>query len=510
MTMHIKKTIAAVLAAAALISQAAWAEETAGPASEEQANLIMAMSSVWMPADGQQWDYTITDLDHNGRSEVICASMQGTGLFTYVQAFELSPDGSTLVPLTEDAYEGQPFPDIGSSTCVCYYDASAGLYHYVFADFMRNGYAEQYVSYEALTLQAGAFTRQTLACRIALYDAEGKETLSFTDGFGAPISEEEFNTAADRAFAGMEKHEVVLKWNTVPQRGVQAEEVSAGGITVHVTKNPTDECLPLYGKAWFIAHADNAETLEWEIVSPWGERLGLNDVMSYFPGLELEALEGDTLAVRNVPENMNGWAVTAKFTNGKAYATTEPAYIYVGDYERAYEAVLEGYRALTAGAEDGGIVQWTDLELREASLGYRLKDLDRDGSPEMIVAQRRADGTCGAGDIIYGVYTLRDGAAQEVFHSWARNRYYYAGTDFINEGSSGASQSDWYLLSVSYGSVSISEGLFTDGDRPEMYFRVKGGDRYSGASVAVTEKAFFDAVRMYESYYRALGQLTGI
>lgn len=507
----IRKMLMAVFAVIFMMMvQTAWADETAAPASDEQRDRIMALADVWMPEDGQHWDYIMTDLDHNGRSEVICASMQGTGHFTYAQVFELAPDGYTLVPVTGDPYENLTFPDIGCSECVCYHDVSADQYHYVFTDIMRNGYAELYNAYVALTLHDGALEDRLLASMSDLYDADGKETLSYYDAAGKPITEEEYNSAADRIFAGMEKYNVILNWNTVPQRGVRAEEVSADGIIVHVTKNPTGECLPLYGSTWFIAHADNAASLEWELVSPWGERLSLADAMSRFPGVELEALEGDTLAVRNVSEEMNGWAVIARFTNGAAYAVTDPAYLYIGDYVHAYEAVLAGYRALAAGAENGGIVQWTDLELRGVSLGYRLKDLDRDGSPEMIVAQRRPDGTCGAGDIIYGVYTLRDGIPQEVFHSWARNRYYYIGNGFLNEGSGGASQSDWYLITVSYGYEMISEGLYTDGDRPEIYFRVKGGDRYSALGTAISETEFNKMIDMYESYFLPLGQLTVI
>ena len=506
----IKYFLVMTLAVIIVMTQAAWADETAMPASEEQREKIMSLSSAWMPADGQEWYYTITDLDHNGRSEVICESMQGTGLFTYVQAFELSPDGNSLVPLTGDPYEDVSFPDIGSSECVCYHDRASGQYHYVFSDFIRNGYAEHYCSYVAVTLYNGEFTQRFLSGMSVICDAEGHETVKYEDAAGASITEAEYNSAADRAFAGMEKYAVALNWSVVPQRGIQAEEVSADGITVHVTKNPTGECLPLCGNAWFIAHADNAVSIRWELVNAWGGRFSLEEAEMLFPGVELEALEGDTLAVRNVPAEMNGMAVVARFTNGNAYATTDPAYIYVGDYVSAYEPVLSGYRALVAGAEDGGIVQWTDLDTRGVTLGYRLKDLDRDGSPEMIVAQKRPDGTCGAGDIIYGVYTLRDGVPQEVFHSWARNRYYYIGTGFLNEGSSGASQSDWYLKSVSYGNEMISEGLFTDGDRPEIYFRVKGGDRYSGVITPVSEAEFDKMVRTYESYFCALGQLTGI
>ena len=32
--------------------------------------------------DGEVWSYTVTDLDHNGRLELVAASIQGSGRFT--------------------------------------------------------------------------------------------------------------------------------------------------------------------------------------------------------------------------------------------------------------------------------------------------------------------------------------------------------------------------------------------------------------------------------------------
>lgn len=486
------------------------AEDTVlqGPASEQQWETILAQSALWMPTDGQEWSYTVTDLDHNGRSEVLCASLQGTGLFTWVNAYELDTDGQTLVPLTAAPYEDTSFPDLIDSDGVCYYDPATGMYHYVFMDYARNGYAEQYASYSAVTLYNGLFSIDYLATEVTLYNADGQGMTSWEDANGMPISEADFLSAPDCVYAGCIKTKVTMDWKSVPQRSVQAEEVSSDGITVHVTKHPTGECLALNGKTWFIAHAENAKDLTWEMISPWGERFTLSEAEARLPGLKLEALEGDTLAVSNAPADLNGWAAAARFTNGNAYATTDPAYIYVGDFVGAYGQVLDGYRNLAVGGEGNSLVEWTDLDTKGVAFGYRLKDLDKDGSPELIVAQRRADGTCGAGDIIYGVYTLLDGQPQEIFHSWARNRYYYTGGSFLNEGSSGALYSDILLLSVSYGRKVIREGIYTDGDRAEIYFRVTGGDRYTGSSTAISEEEFNSALRGYEQYFCAVGQLT--
>ena len=76
------------------------AAETA-PASEDaavseeisaQLSLIAANASVWVQdaSYGTVYQYTVTDLDQNGRLEVIAASLQGTGLYTYSCFFEVN------------------------------------------------------------------------------------------------------------------------------------------------------------------------------------------------------------------------------------------------------------------------------------------------------------------------------------------------------------------------------------------------------------------------------------
>ena len=65
---------------------------------ETQQQVLEANRSLWAftePYDSP-WFYTFTDLDHNGRLEVIAATTQGSGIFTYGRLWEVLPDGSGL------------------------------------------------------------------------------------------------------------------------------------------------------------------------------------------------------------------------------------------------------------------------------------------------------------------------------------------------------------------------------------------------------------------------------
>ncbi len=76
--------------------------------------------------------------------------------------------------------------------------------------------------------------------------------------------------------------------------------------SVVITKNPSSEALVIGGKTWFIAHANNANSLTWCILSTECEVYSLDETMQKHHGLKLETLEGDTIAVSNVPIRLNG------------------------------------------------------------------------------------------------------------------------------------------------------------------------------------------------------------
>ena len=55
----------------------------------------------------------------------------------------------------------------------------------------------------------------------------------------------------------------------------------AENTTPVITKNPSSEAIAIGGKTWFIAHADYAASMSWEIVDPSGYLYTLADVMSW-------------------------------------------------------------------------------------------------------------------------------------------------------------------------------------------------------------------------------------
>ena len=240
------------------------------------------------------------------------------------------------------------------------------------------------------------------------------------------------------------------------------------GPAVLITKNPSSESLAIGGKTWFIAHAENAYSLTWELVDPDGNIHSVSDAMAQHSGLLLEVLEGDTIAVSNVPLSLNGWGVQARFDGQGNSATTSPAYIYVGDFINAYSSVIEKYRAAmlayiqgTGSYYDFGVSEWISSC---DHVGYALKDLDKNGIPELIIAGiGNYSGTTNLEtNIIYELYTLSDSQPLQLVESWGRSRKYLLPDNRIyNEGSNGAASSGFILFKVNGTTLQFLEGYWS-------------------------------------------------
>ena len=237
------------------------------------------------------------------------------------------------------------------------------------------------------------------------------------------------------------------------------------GPPVVITKNPTSESLSVGGKTWFIAHADNAFSLTWELIDPNGFVHSVQDAMAQNPGLNLEVLEGDTIAVSNVPLSLNGWAVQARFDGQGNSATTTPAYIYVGDFLGAYEPVLQTYRDYINGVPSSSeiMTEYGDTPLTyytfpyeqygvsllmryEPNVGYYLKDLNKDGIPELLIGIVSYTNGNSYPDtaVLYDLFTLADGTPKRLLASSERVLYWLRTDNLIYlQGSGGVSYSSY-------------------------------------------------------------------
>lgn len=192
-------------------------ENRADPLSmENQISLLLRQKSVWGYLDEEYSDslaYAVTDLDQNGRLEVISASVSGTGLYTTAHFYEVNSTGDALELCTYDISEYESGADLSfSDTLPCYYDAGSDTYYYIFTDIIRNGAAEQFHSLTAISLKDGAVSSQTLGAQLIVDDGDHGVTETYRKSDETEISKEEFDTLADTTFVGDEKKQAAIAW----------------------------------------------------------------------------------------------------------------------------------------------------------------------------------------------------------------------------------------------------------------------------------------------------------
>ena len=196
------------------------AAETALTA-EEQRRILEDNRSLWtfdQEDYSPDWYYAFTDLDHNGLLEVLAASTQGSGMFTYAHFYEVLPDGSGIKNLyhADEEVEGpDDWPEVVMESIPCYYDSSSDCYYYVCTNTTRDGAAHSISQTAALSLKDGVAEWEYLACMDIRMTDSGEEKTSYEDAEGNSITEEDYNSVVEKRFAGMEQSEFKPEWTAV-------------------------------------------------------------------------------------------------------------------------------------------------------------------------------------------------------------------------------------------------------------------------------------------------------
>lgn len=115
---------------------------------------------------------------------------------------------------------------------------------------------------------------------------------------------------------------------------------AAKDATPVVTKNPTSERVDEGGLCQFVARAKYAQKYQWELVSPRGTVYDAATADKAFPGLKVTGAASETLTLKNIPYELDGFTVRCKFTAGTT-VTSESAYIYVNPSKETNAATTE-------------------------------------------------------------------------------------------------------------------------------------------------------------------------
>lgn len=187
-------------------------------------------------------------------------------------------------------------------------------------------------------------------------------------------------------------------------------------------------------------------------------------------------------------KGMTGW-LNADYVDcycdaGEYAGEGEANGLYTDENCRNYDEVIELYiRALkerwnSDKISEFGFEPYCFISSLEKD-GYILKDLDQDGSDELIILSRdslESSRYQNFEDMLYAVYTMKNGKPIRVLDSWTRSRNYLCADGGIyNEGSDGASYSTWCIRDLKNGRIVVREGVQTADKVDENGEYLEGG-----------------------------------
>lgn len=177
-----------------------------------QMEIISQSRDNWRLSDDVFGCYAVTDLDQNGRLELISSYNEGSGLYSYNTFWEINEDCTDLVICESVNQEWTSQADMVVTTTDVYYDGID--YYYIFQDVLRNGYAETYIFNQALTLKNSEIIDTSISTHVILSDVEGNVTEVFKNAGDEEITSEQFEVTINEFFDDCEQTTVTFNWFT--------------------------------------------------------------------------------------------------------------------------------------------------------------------------------------------------------------------------------------------------------------------------------------------------------
>ncbi len=194
-------------------TQPAVTEETSSIDFEAQIKLLADSQNQWQqPEDmGAPYYYAVTDLDRNGRLEILAMSTQGTGVFTYGKIYEVNNSGSALAECSLPLEEGEALPELIMASVPA---ANAqGTYYYLFHDDVKNGAAEYHQFIQAVSLSNGVISIETLG-QSDMVAVDGEPSWTYSQN-GQPITQEEYEAIIPAFQAERQGFTANFEWFTL-------------------------------------------------------------------------------------------------------------------------------------------------------------------------------------------------------------------------------------------------------------------------------------------------------
>ena len=197
---------------------------------------------------------------------------------------------------------------------------------------------------------------------------------------------------------------------------------------------------------------------------------------------------------------INGTWYELDYYGGYTEASQPPAgYQYTEEnYQSLYQPILDKYVNYCDLLAEYGYqnLRWFDYGVSEhcnycTFIGYLIQDIDGNGIKELIIASNDSEEYYSK--IIIELHTIKNGAVEQVFQSWARSRNHYMGANqFLNEGSNGAAYTLVTVYSYSEGNMIATDGIRSSDnytqEQPVYWYRTSEFLERYPASLRISEE----------------------
>lgn len=188
--------------------------------------------------------FAVTDLDQNGRLELICSTgCQGSGQFTRSTLYQINTSGSNLEKCTTGWKDSQSQPDIVNGINTVYHNTKTGKYHYITQDYAETGSASnERTEIQALTLKDNCITVEALGYRKGTRHKKKKKRIYRHVRITKKKKEleilpDDFNEdyLADLKYGQLEKTSVNIGWFQIKEENTQT--LTSGQIDSQLEKS---------------------------------------------------------------------------------------------------------------------------------------------------------------------------------------------------------------------------------------------------------------------------------
>ena len=304
------------------------------PASiKDQLNLMFGDFSTMKMDDKADARYCVTDLDHNGRLELIVAATETADYKTTARLFEVN---KTFTALNEIEL-GDYVPELITESADTYYDKTEKVWYYTFNDVELGSDAnvtrKAYISYKD-----GKFTADWLVSE-KTENKNGTPVVTLSDKDGKTLDADAFYAVIDDLFKDFEISSTNLDWfpleeTTSAIRFMTSYSIFSGLIApgvvdvpeaadaksskpqvkdyLLITKNPTSEYRTEGETCIFVAKADNATNASWTFLCNGGAYNASQ--FTQMTGCPVRGADTGYLYVDYANTSLNSWSVYCTFT----------------------------------------------------------------------------------------------------------------------------------------------------------------------------------------------------